>query len=105
MDQKTFPTQEEEQATTEQIERDETHHRRRVLVLLVVLLLVGLGIWIGVKQSEKHSAAAAKTRQPGPTPVIAAVAHAGDIGVYLTGLGAVTPLYTVNLKARVDGQL
>jgi multidrug efflux system membrane fusion protein len=33
------------------------------------------------------------------------VAHTGDIGVYFTGLGAVTPIYTVNVKSRVDGQL
>src|SRR6266436_6143460 len=106
MDQRTFPAQEEEQVTTQHVERDERQRRRRVWVLLLaILLLIGLGIWIGVKQSGKHSAAAAKTRQPGPTPVVAAVAHTGDIGVYFTGLGAVTPIYTVNVKARVDGQL
>ncbi len=29
----------------------------------------------------------------------------GNIGVYVTGLGAVTPIYTVTIKTRVDGQL
>src|SRR5437879_7161620 len=106
MDQKTYPAQEEEQATNQHLWRDECkHHRRRLWVSLAILLVLGLGILIGVKQSKKNSAAAAKTRQPGPTPVVAAAAHPGDIGVYVTGLGAVTPLYTVNVKARVDGQL
>src|SRR5438105_564746 len=105
MNQKTFPTQEEEQVTTQHLERDEGQHRRRLWVSLAILLVLGLGILIGVKQSKKNSAAAAKTRQPGPTTVVAAAAHPGDIGVYVTGLGAVTPLYTVNVKARVDGQL
>ena len=29
----------------------------------------------------------------------------GNIGVYVTGLGAITPIYTVTVKSRVDGQL
>jgi len=38
-------------------------------------------------------------------PVVAAKSRKGDIGVYITGLGAVTPIYTVTVKSRVDGQL
>jgi multidrug efflux system membrane fusion protein len=38
-------------------------------------------------------------------PVDAAKAVKGNIGVYVTGLGAVTPIYTVTVKTRVDGQL
>jgi multidrug efflux system membrane fusion protein len=37
--------------------------------------------------------------------VVGARATRGDIGVYFTGLGAVTPIYTVTLKSRVDGEL
>jgi multidrug efflux system membrane fusion protein len=38
-------------------------------------------------------------------PVVAASVRRGDIGVFITGLGAVTPIYTVTVKSRVDGQL
>ena len=39
------------------------------------------------------------------TPVVAVQAVKGNIGVYVTGLGAITPIYTVTVKSRVDGQL
>lgn len=38
-------------------------------------------------------------------PVAVETAKQVDLPVYLVGLGSVTPLYSVNLKSRVDGQL
>ena len=46
-----------------------------------------------------------KGRGAGLTPVVATKARRGNIGVYLTGLGSVTPINTVTIKSRVDGQL
>src|SRR5262249_62065475 len=40
-----------------------------------------------------------------PWPVVAEPARTGDIPVYIDGLGAVTPLATVTVRSRVDGQL
>jgi multidrug efflux system membrane fusion protein len=40
-----------------------------------------------------------------PAPVVATHAHRGDIGVYFAGLGTVTPLNTVTVRSRVDGEL
>jgi multidrug efflux system membrane fusion protein len=34
-----------------------------------------------------------------------ATAEKGDIGIYLSALGTVTPFYTVSVRSRVDGQL
>ncbi len=41
----------------------------------------------------------------GPTPVVAIPARQGRINVYLEGLGTVTPLRTVTVRSRVEGQL
>lgn len=38
-------------------------------------------------------------------PIIATPVTTADVGVYLTGLGSVTPLATVVVRSRVDGQL
>ena len=43
--------------------------------------------------------------QKPPTSVLAAEVRKGDISVYLAGLGTVTPVATVTVKSRVDGQL
>jgi multidrug efflux system membrane fusion protein len=39
------------------------------------------------------------------TPVVAAPAKKGDVNVYMAGLGSVTPIATVTVRTRIDGQL
>jgi multidrug efflux system membrane fusion protein len=41
----------------------------------------------------------------GATPVAAAAVQQRDVPIYLRGLGTVTPLNTVTVKSRVDGEL
>jgi multidrug efflux system membrane fusion protein len=41
----------------------------------------------------------------GNVPVVAAAAVSADVGVLLDGLGTVTPVATVTVRSRVDGQL
>ena len=41
----------------------------------------------------------------GPVPVSVAKVKQGDMGVYISALGTVTPVYTVNITSRVAGQL
>ena len=40
-----------------------------------------------------------------PVPVVAAAARTGDVNVYLSALGTATPLKTVTVRSRVDGEL
>lgn len=70
-----------------------------------MLVVLGIAVWLGLSAYKAMRAANAKPRTQPSTPVIAAVAHQGNIPVYFTGLGAVTPIYTVTIKTRVDGQI
>jgi multidrug efflux system membrane fusion protein len=69
-----------------------------------LLALAALAIFIRIHYADRGGTASAGARTP-QVPVVAGVARTGDIGVYFTGLGTVTPLHTVTVKTRVDGQL
>ena len=81
--------------------------RRWWLWLLVFATLGGGGYWLLVRAGEQRAATAEAAARPAAPaiPVVAAAARQGDLPVYLTGLGAVTPVYTVTVHTRVDGQL
>lgn len=82
---------------------------------LVVVAVVALGIWyLRSSRTKADSAAgspAAASRGRGPgagnfaAPVVVVAAEHGDLPVFLNGLGTVTPLNTVTVRSRVDGQL
>jgi multidrug efflux system membrane fusion protein len=75
--------------------------------ILAVLALGALFFWSRGRNSAAGAGTAkgGKNSAPAATPVVAAQANTGNIGVYVTGLGAITPIYTVTVKSRVDGQL
>jgi membrane fusion protein, multidrug efflux system len=74
---------------------------------LIALLIVMVGGWILALSGPWRSPAGAQGGVPVPprVPVVAAAARARDVGVYLNGLGSVTPLNTVTVRSRVDGEL
>jgi multidrug efflux system membrane fusion protein len=66
----------------------------------------GYILWSRITAAKAATAAAkAAAAGPPPMPVVATTSHKGDIGVYYSGLGAVTPLAMVTVRTRVNGQL
>jgi multidrug efflux system membrane fusion protein len=80
-----------------------TTRRSKHLVWLAFLLVVAASAAFVWRRSERQRVPTGRT--PPPIPVVVARAQKGDIGEYVTGLGTVTPLNTVMVKTRVDGQL
>jgi multidrug efflux system membrane fusion protein len=83
--------------------------------VLVIAIAVGGYWWYRNSRAKSADAAApgttggAKGKGPGggayAVPVVVATAQAGDLPVFYNGLGTVTPLATVTVRSRVDGQL
>jgi multidrug efflux system membrane fusion protein len=82
----------------------------RAKILIAVLLVAATaaaGYYYWNTSAAPAPAAATKGgRGPGgPTPVVAVPAAQGDVDIIVNGLGTVTPLRTVTVKSRVDGEL
>jgi len=91
---------------------------RKLKLLVAVVLLVavaGVAYYHYERPSSAAQAPSAATGATkgagsrfgpaGPTPVVASAATQGDIDIIVNGLGTVTPLRTVTVRTRVDGEL
>lgn len=75
---------------------------------LFLLVAAACAVWLVRSRKTEAQGPAAAGRRAGRAmvvPVAATPATRSDVPVYLEGLGSVTPLYTVAIHTRVDGQL
>lgn len=84
--------------------------------LLAIAIAIGGYWWYRSSHNKSADSAAApggaggaKGKGPGAggyaVPVVVATAQSGDLPVFFNGLGSVTPVATVTVRSRVDGQL
>jgi multidrug efflux system membrane fusion protein len=78
---------------------------RRWWIVLLAICLIAIGVYIFFVRGQSRAAKESQNAVTRMVPVVAVAAKKSDMGVYITGLGSVTPLNTVTVKTRVDGQL
>jgi len=80
----------------------------RWLAVIVILALLGGGgylLWQRPAAAPQASKGGGGDPARRAVPVVAVAAKTASVSVYLNGLGTVTPLKTVTVRSRVDGQL
>ena len=100
----------ESEAIPEGSPRRGSGSRRLVVIVFGLACLIAAGSWIAYgrqakTQQQARTAGGTSAAPARPIPVVVASVRTGDLNVYLTALGSVTPLNTVTVKSRVDGQL
>lgn len=77
--------------------------------LLVVVIVAGAGFFFLQRraraQAESEMQMGRHAMDEKAIPITAAKVTKGDIGIYINGLGTVTPVYTDTMTARVQGEI
>jgi multidrug efflux system membrane fusion protein len=94
--------------SVEEAEENRRRRRRRIITWLVVVVVVVLALYM-IHRYSKDSAAnatAAKAKAAqAPAAITTGQSKTGDINIYVTALGTVTPTYTVTVFSQITGRV
>ncbi len=85
--------------------REEARKPAWKLLLVSVVVIAALAFWYHRSHAHKPGESSKMHAHAQSVPVAVAPARKTDFPVWLTGLGTVTPVYTVTLKTLVNGLL
>ena len=74
-------------------------------IVLLVVCLLGVGAYVFFIKAQSRTAKQGQVPSTPGIPVVAVEAKKAGFNVYITGLGSATPLNTIIVRTRVDGQL
>ena len=80
-------------------------HWKIGLLAVCLVAVIAYVFWSNSGKAQSRAASQGPISGVQSVPVVTVAAKTGSIPVYLNGLGSVTPLNTVTVKTRVDGQL
>jgi multidrug efflux system membrane fusion protein len=84
---------------------DQAAKTRIVFCIVLPLVLSASMAWTGCSGSSAKSTTGKANTSNQAMPVVVAAVERRDLPIFLTGLGSVSPLVTVSVKSRVDGEL
>ena len=79
--------------------------RRSLWIWLLLGAVVVIGVYLYMRRSSAQAKSAGDSPSVRPIMVSTAQARKGDLGDYIDALGTVTPVYTVTVTSRVQGEI
>ena len=74
-------------------------------IAAAAVAVLGFGLWAVERPARAADDPKGKRPPEGPVGVVSVLAKAQDVPIFRSGIGTVTPNFSVTVKARVDGQL
>jgi len=79
--------------------------RKRTWIILIIVVIAFAGFLYYQHQAAEQGEKVKADTASKPISVVTAAATQGPMGIYVEALGTVTPVYTVTVTSRVQGQI